>query len=113
MRERSKDPQACRYHGYEQTATRCNTHTSQYVSTDLHQVFSGNILKVLPLIMNKAAFFADIIMRRVLESWPELCRRFPGRLLQFGTLRSWQQLDRALAAYTYRAVLCIERFYCL
>jgi len=52
-------------------------------------------------------------MRRVLESWPELRRRFPGRLLQFGALRSWQQLERALAAYTYRAVLCIERFYCL
>jgi hypothetical protein len=46
MRERSKDPQAYRYHGHEQTATRRNTHTSQYASTDLHQVFSGNILKL-------------------------------------------------------------------
>lgn len=50
-------------------------------------------------------------MRRVLESWPELHRRFPGRLFQFGTLSSWQQFYWALAAYTHRAVLCIERFY--
>jgi len=63
------------------------------------------------LIVNKAAFFTDIIMCRVLESWPELYRRFPSRLFQLGTLGSWQQLDWALATYTYRAGLYIERFY--
>ena len=111
MRECSKDPQARRDDCCEQATTRRNTHTSQYASTDLHQIFSSNILEVLPLVVNKAAFGADITMRRVLESWPKLRRRFPNCLFQFGTLSSWQQLARALAAYTYRTILCIERFY--